>query len=263
MFTLSCAGGWIKTSYEDSYAAAVKLGFKAIEHLGWKDVDLKKARAAIDASGCALSAIVVQSHDEKRQELVGWGHGIVFEDAYEPFIAAMGETVEAAKALACKNIIVTTGNERSDVSRPVQRNNIIKALKGAAKVVEDTDITLVLEPLNILVDHAGYYLTTTAEGVDILKTVNHPKVKLLYDVYHQQITEGNLISNIRANIQHIGHIHLGDVPGRNEPGSGEINYKNVLAAIANTGYNNYVALECGLTEDVETVCKKVWAMMPK
>ena len=258
MFTLACAGGWLKEANEEKFAAAAKLGFKAVEILGWVNMDLAKARANIDASGCALSAILVQSRDEHKQSLIANTHGIVHEDAHGAFVAAITETLETAKTLACTKIVVTTGNERTDVSRQTQQDNIVKALKAAANVVEGSGVDLVLEPLNVLVDHKGYYLTTTAQGIEIIKTVNSPQVKLLYDVYHQQITEGNIINTIRENIGYIGHIHIGDVPGRKEPGTGEINYKNVFKAIADTGYSEYVALECGLSEDVETVCEKMW-----
>jgi len=261
MFILTCAGDWLKEPNEEKYAAAAKLGFKAVEILLWKDIDLVKTRAAIDKSGCALSAILMQSRDGHKQSLIANEHGIVHEDTLDAFVDSINETFEAANVLNCKNIVVTTGNERNDIPRQIQHNNIVKALKAAAKIVEGSDVNLVLEPLNILVDHMGYFLTTTAEGVEIIKKVNSPNVKLLYDVYHQQISEGNLINNIRNNIEHIAHIHLGDVPGRNEPGSGEINYKNVLKAIADTGYDKYVVFECGLTEDVEVVCKKMWELI--
>ena len=261
MFTFTCSGGWLKEASEEKFTAAAKLGFKAQEILGWTNMDLAKARVNIDTSGCALSAILVQSRDGHKQSLIANTHGIVHEDAHDAFVDAIAETLEAAKALNCTNIVVTTGNERTDVSRQAQHDNIVKALKSAAKVVEGSGVVLVLEPLNVLVDHKGYYLTTTAQGVEIIKEVASPQIKLLYDVYHQQITEGNLINTIRENIRHIGHIHIGDVPGRMEPGTGEINYKNVFKAIAETGYDKYVVLECGLSEDVETASKKMWEMV--
>ena len=262
MFIITCAGGWLKESGEEKFAAAAKLGFKAVEILDWTKLDFDKARTEIEKSGCTLSAILIKSRDPYKQSLIANEHGIVYEDALNAFVDSIGETLEAAKAMDCKNIVVTTGNERDDVSRQVQHDNVVKALKAAAEVVAGSGVTLVLEPLNILVDHKGYYLTTTAEGVEIIKKVGSPQVKLLYDVYHQQITEGNLINNIRDNIEHIGHIHVGDVPGRKEPGTGEIHYKNVFKTIAETGYDKYVVFECGLTEDVETVCNKMWALMP-
>ena len=162
MFILTCAGGWLKESPEEKFAAAAKLGFKAVEILDWTMFDLDKANSEIEKSGCTLSAILFRSQDMQKQSLIANEHGIVYEDAYDAFIDSIGETLETAKVLGCKNIIVTTGNERHDVSRQVQHDNIVKALKGAAKIVEGSGVTLVLEPLNILVDHMGYYLTTTA-----------------------------------------------------------------------------------------------------
>jgi len=263
MFILTCAGGWFKnTSFDEKFALAAKLGFKAVEILDWTPADFFKAKEAIDRTGCALSAILVKSRDEAKQALISNDHGIVREDALDAFCDSISETLTAALAMECKNIVVTTGNEQYGVSRKVQHGNIVSALTAAAGIVAGSGVTLVLEPLNILVNHMGYFLTTTAEGAEIIDEVGSPQVKLLYDVYHQQITEGNLINNIRNNIGRIGHIHIGDVPGRNEPGTGEINYKNVFKAIADAGYDKFVVFECGLTEDLETVVGKTAALMP-
>jgi hydroxypyruvate isomerase len=174
----------------------------------------------------------------------------------------MGETVAAAQAIQCSTIVVTTGNERADVSRAAQHANVVAALKAALPVIKGTGIQLVLEPLNVLVNHKGYYLTSTEEGARIVHEVKSPQVRLLYDVYHQQITEGNLIDTIRRYSKEIGHFHVGDVPGRKEPGTGEINYGNVFRAIAETGYKGYVVFECGRTEPVETVTEKMFALLP-
>jgi hydroxypyruvate isomerase len=105
-------------------------------------------------------------------------------------------------------------------------------------------------------------LSSAPEAFAIVREVNSPDVKVLYDIYHQQITEGSLIYNIRRYIDEIGHFHVGDVPGRNEPGTGEINYRNVFRAIAETGYSGYVVFECGKTEPVEVVTKKMFALLP-
>ncbi|MCL2512591.1 MAG: TIM barrel protein [Oscillospiraceae bacterium] len=261
MFTFSCGGGWVKGSYADKIRGAAALGYKAIEPLGWLGEDLEAARAAADETGCVISAILVQSADEKTAKLIGNEHGIVHEDAREAFVKAIGETLAAAKTINCNTIVVTSGNERLDVSREVQHNNIVEALRAALPVIEGSGIQLVLEPLNVLVNHAGYYLTTSHEGAEIINEVNSPQSRLLYDVYHQQITEGNLIQNIRQYIGEIGHFHVGDVPGRREPGTGEINYKNVFKAIAGTGYDGFVVFECGLTEPVEAVTRKMFELI--
>jgi hypothetical protein len=115
--------------------------------------------------------------------------------------------------------------------------------KLLAPLVEAVGITVVVEPLNVLVDHPGYYLTTSAEGFEILDEVGSQAVKLLFDIYHQQITEGNLLANIVPHIKQIGHFHVADVPGRHEPGTGEINYANVFHAIDKAGYEGFVGLE--------------------
>lgn len=141
------------------------------------------------------------------------------------------------------SLIMTTGQARNDITRYKQHTNIVLALKAAAPYFEDAGITLVLEPLNTLKDHRGYFLDSSYEAFGIIEEVGSPAVKLLYDIYHQQITEGNLIPTITENIRHIGHFHAADVPGRHQPGTGEINYANVFAAIDKLGYNYYVGLE--------------------
>jgi len=104
-------------------------------------------------------------------------------------------------------------------------------------------VRLAVEPLNTLVDHVGYFLDSSEEGLRIVEEVASPAVGLLYDVYHMQIMEGNLIATIRRNVDAIYHVHIGDVPGRHEPGTGEINYANVLRALDEAGYDGWCGME--------------------
>ncbi len=261
MFTLTMCPSWLKSDIYDKFEESAKFGFKAMEVLNWSHLDLDKIRDAVDKSGVEISAILFQSTDPEKQSLIANTHGIVHADALDAFLDSIRETITAAKKVGTKNIVVTTGNEIPGMPRQEQHDNVVKALRAAAPLAEEAGITLVLEPLNVLVNHMGYYLTTTAESVEIIKEVNSPNVLLLYDVYHQQITEGNLINNIRDNIEYIGHIHVGDVPGRKQPGTGEINYKNVFKAIREVGFEGFVVFECGLTEDVEIAVPKMWALL--
>jgi len=263
MFTITCGGGWTPGTYADKIRGASALGYRAVEPLCWLGEDLAAARAASDETGCVISAILIQSADEGTAQLVRNDHGIVHGDARDAFVRAIAETLEAARTLRCNTIVVTSGNERPGVSREVQHANIVEALRAALPVIEGSGVQLVLEPLNTLVNHRGYYLTTSAECAEIIREVGSKQVKMLYDVYHQQITEGNLIENIRRYIGEIGHFHVGDVPGRNEPGTGEINYKNVFRAIDNTGYEGFVVFECGLTEPVEVVTRKMFELLTR
>jgi len=261
MFTLSCSGGWVPGNYAEKIRAAAALGWKAIEPLCWLGEDLTAARAAIDETGCVISAILVQSADKKAAKLIANGHGIVHADAREAFVQAIGETLAAAKTLGCTTIVVTSGNERRGVPRAEQHGNIVKALKAALPAIKGSGVRLALEPLNVLVNHKGYYLTSSEEGAEIVREVKSRQVTMLYDIYHQQITEGNLIDNIKRYSKEIGHFHVGDVPGRRQPGTGEINYRNVFRAIAETGYDGYVVFECGNTEPIEITTKKMFELL--
>jgi hydroxypyruvate isomerase len=129
---------------------------------------------------------------------------------------------------------------------------VVRALKEAAPIAEGEGIMLLLECLNTTVDHADYFIAAWQQGVEIVREVDSPAVGLTFDVYHQQITGGNLISNLTKHIDLVGHLHVADVPGRHEPGTGEINFLNVLGAAKRAGYDGYIGLECIPTSgDVE------------
>lgn len=257
----SACGGWFGKDNYQTYREAASHSFAGVEQLGWLGLDLEKAKSIMDEEDIVSTAIVIQSKNPKNMDKIAWSHGMVWEDAEVAFIEAFNETVEAAKILGVPNIIATTGNERSDVSREVQHKNIVNVLKKFAPIAEKEGLMVVLEPLNILVNHMGYYLARSDEAFEIIREVNSPNVKLLFDIYHQQITEGNLINNITKNIDLIGHFHIGDNPGRNEPGTGEINYWNVFSAIEESGYDRWLAFECGRTMEVDDLCSEMWALI--
>lgn len=220
-------------------------GVAAFEFWGWSNKDLNKIKQAKDEFGipvatfsCEMPSLVDASNQSK------WSEGAE-------------KSIEAAEKLDCNRLLLTTGNELEDVTRAEQHESIVNALKSVAKLVEDAGIILTLEPLNILVNHPGYYLYSSAEGFEILDEVGSPNIKLLYDIYHQQITEGNLIATIEANIEKIGHFHIADVPGRHEPGTGEINYKNVFKAISESSYDGYVGMEFWPSGSVDEAVKSV------
>ena len=154
-------------------------------------------------------------------------------------------SIEAAKKVDSRRLVVLTGNELGGMPRSEQMNNAVAALRLAAPLLERNGITAVVEVLNTYVDHAGYFLYYVRDAAEMIDRVGSPNVKILLDIYHVQIMEGNLIGNIRSNIDRIGHFHIGDVTGRHEPGTGEINYRNVFKAIYDLGdsYRGYAALE--------------------
>ena len=223
-------------SPEDKLEVAAAWGLHAYEWLGPKG-DPAKLRAKADSLGLELSC------------MVGVGAiapgGMVKVEDHDKLIEDFKGKVELAKKLNCKHLVGLSGNERTDIPRDQQTENVIACLKRLAPIAEENKVTIVLEALNTLVDHEGYFVSRTDHTMQILKAVNSPNVKMLFDIYHQQITEGNVIRNLTENIDRIGHFHVADNPGRKEPGTGELNYKKIFEAIASTKYDGFVALECG------------------
>ena len=232
--------------FVERIAQVGRAGLRAFEFWGWEDKDIDAIGEAKDKAGVAVASIV------------GSGGGDLVDPAQRgAFVQGVGKSIETAHRLGCKTLIIVTGNGRAGVPRAAQHHSIVEGLKQAAPLAEAESVTLALEPLNILVDHKGYYLSTSAEGFQILNEVASPNVKLLYDIYHQQITEGNLIANIEAGIKDIAHFHVADVPGRHEPGTGEINYRNVFKRIDALGYQGYVGLEYGPVADAGDTLRHV------
>ena len=237
-----------EVEFVDRIARVQEAGYGAFEFWGWSGLDLDAVGAAKDATGLELAALCVDSSEPEVKKALGGG-SLVNPEVRPAFVAAARETIAVARRLGTSTIIATCGNEQEGLSREVMHQSIVDGLKAVAPAAEDAGVTFVLEPLNTLVDHKGYYLWSSAEGFDICRAVGSPGVKLLYDIYHQQIMEGNLIQNITENIGLIGHFHAADVPGRHEFGTGEINYANVLARIDQAGYDGFVGLEYGPTGD--------------
>jgi len=187
----------------------------------------------------------------------GAGGTLTDPDQADEAVETIRESIETASDLGCPTLIATTGPDVDGLDRETQYENVVEVLSTVAPDAEEAGVTLALEPLNTAVDHPGYYLTSSAEGFDIVDDVDSPGVRLLYDVYHQQITEGNVIQTVTENVDRIGHVHVADVPGRHEPGTGELNYANVFSALDDAGYDGYVGCEFRPTGDPESAMDAV------
>jgi hydroxypyruvate isomerase len=166
----------------------------------------------------------------------------------EMVVNKMKEGVEVAKRTGVKWALVVPGRYDERLDRGFQTANVIDNLRYCCDVMEPAGLTIVLEPLNILHDHPGLFLTGMPQTYAICRAVNRPVCKIVDDIYHQQITEGNLIPNIEAAWSEIAAFHLGDNPGRNEPGTGEINFKNVFKFIYGKNYNGVLCMEHGMKD---------------
>lgn len=195
----------------------------------------------------------------REQERIGVGiiatctkfFNLVDASVRDQYIGALRETIEACRILGVKSIITQTGNEMEGVPRELQHEAMVETLKQCAPLCEQADVVLEIEPLNGLVNHKGHYLQRSDEAADIIDEVGSRHVKLVFDVYHQQITEGNVIRNATGYIERINHYHIADNPGRKQPGTGELNYVHILKAIQDTGFDGFVGLECGYTIDTD------------
>jgi len=160
------------------------------------------------------------------------------------FLSDIQKAVEVAKRVNAKWMTVVPGYVDLKKNDGFQTTNVIQSLKQASAILEPHGLIMVLEPLNFR-DHPGMFLKHASQAYEICKAVNSPSCKILFDIYHQQIQEGNLIPNIEACWDEIAYFQVGDNPGRKEPTTGEINFKNVFKYIYDKGYNGIVGMEHG------------------
>lgn len=228
----------------DSIRAAHEAGASAIEFWSWSNKDIDAIRKVKDELGMTVTALLAKTNN------------LVEPSQRDAYLKGLEETIEVAKTLGCKGILTTTGNDTGK-PRIEQYRSVVEGLKAAAPLARQAGITLLLEPLNTKVDHAGYFLERSDEAFAIIEDVNHPSVKLLFDIYHQYITEGEVIGAITEHINSIGHFHAAGYPGRHELHIGEMNYASIFSAIRSTGYDGYVGLEYFPVEDPMVGLKRV------
>lgn len=166
----------------------------------------------------------------------------------DEFLNYIKSSIEVAKRVRAKWMTVVPGHVDLRLDPAYQTAHVIEALKYASELLEPHDLTMVLEPLNFR-NHPGLFLTESPQAYQICKAVDSPSCKILFDIYHQQIQEGNLIPNIEACWDEIAYFQIGDNPGRNEPTTGEINYKNVFKYIHNRGFKGILGMEHGNSMD--------------
>lgn len=221
---------------------AKKTGYHAVEFWDWAGRDYERLIAKKQELGLDVVAICAKDRGT-----------LIDPSTYDKAIEGLKETIKVAKKFECPNIIyVPGGNPQTD--RKSGHANIVAGLKKLAPYVEEAGLTLVLEPI------VGEYFTDSKEAFEVLKEVGSPNVKLLYDIFHYQTMEGNVVSVMRDNMDLIGHIHAASVPGRNEITDGELDYGYILKAIKESGYDRYFGVEYMPTMDKEesvTKCKEL------
>ncbi|QDU58036.1 hydroxypyruvate isomerase family protein [Aeoliella mucimassa] len=167
------------------------------------------------------------------------------KDARQKVVQEVRDSVEVAKRVNAKWMTVVPDSCVNNLEWGYQTANCIDLLRELAEVLEPHGLVMVLEPLNWWANHPGLFLTKIPQAYEICRAVNSPSCKILFDIYHQQIQEGNLIPNIDMAWSEIGYFQCGDNPGRKEPGTGEINYRNVFKHIHSKGFEGIMGMEHG------------------
>ena len=218
-------------------------GFTALEDNGLKDrpvADQELIGSTLARLNMTMGVLVAHT--------IAWNESNLTNGdtaARDAFLKQVRESVDVARRVNAKWMTVVPGHVDRRLEMSYQTANVIEALKRAAAILEPHGLVIVIEPLNTLRDHPGQFLTRVPQAFEICRAVDSPSLKILFDMYHQQITEGNLIPNINAAWSEVGYFQVGDNPGRREPGTGEINYRNVFRHIHSKGFAGIVGMEHG------------------
>ena len=232
------------TIYRDLPFAArlekvAEAGYKNVELVGeyakWTDADFDRANTARKTLGISFDCTA------------GLKHSLTNPAERDAFLSELSASLPIMERLDCPAIILLSGNALPLTSFEAQSQSCVDGLKAAAKIVEGRRISG--QPVRLLLENIDpeenpkYFLTSVAKAFEIVRAVDHPQVQVCYDIFHEQIAEGNLIEKLEKNIEHVGLIHVADVPGRHKPGTGEINYPNIFRKLVALRYKNVVAME--------------------
>lgn len=237
-------------------AAIREAGVASIELWGVGPERMSEVERGLHSSGCRLEIFSGNRH-----------HSPIDPSERDGFLAELQGNLNQAVALSCPRVMLLSDKvdgrgipipPAHPLSVEQRFESMLECLTGAVALADAANISLLIEPLNTKVDHPGYTLCHSAPAFELVRKVGSPRLKVLYDVYHMQIMEGNLISTMEANLGEIGHIHVADVPGRHEPGTGEIHYPSIAGMLRDKGYRGCVGLEC-FPQSSATIAVKAFA----
>ena len=248
-FAVNVEMWWRKLPFIERLKKSAELGFPAVEFWPWRGKDL-------DAIGktCAESNLQIA-------QFTAWGFrpGLNDPKNHDKFVQEIEASCKVAKQLNVKKMCVVGGDDQKGMTQEQMHANIIAGLKRAAPIAAEHEVMLILEPMNIRVDHKGHCLYGSPAAVRICREVNSPFVKINWDLYHMHISEGDLCGHLKEGWDQVGYLQLADHPGRHEPGTGEIYYNRVLKEAYDLGYRDFVGLECTPSGDELVAAQRVAA----
>jgi hydroxypyruvate isomerase len=223
-----------KLPFLDRLRASAALGFPAVEFWPYEGKDIDAVARLCDELKLSIS------------QFTAWGFRPGMNDPknHDMLAKKIEEACGVAKRWNCSKMCVVGGDDQPGMTQAQMHENIIAGLKKVAPIAEEHKVMLILEAMNIRVDHKGHCLYGSPPTVRICRAVNSPMVKINWDLYHMHISEGDLCGHLKEGFDQVGYLQLADHPGRHEPGTGEIHYNRVLRQAYELGYRDYVGLEC-------------------
>jgi hydroxypyruvate isomerase len=241
--------------FEDRFRLTKESGFDYLEFWSWQDKDIQKIKELCRANDLKIASF---SGDQD--------FSMIDANRKADYVAFVQESIETAKILSCENLVIHSNalgengvviNHYRNIADANKIAAILDVLKTLASAAEKSNVTLVLEALNTMVDHSGNFLASTRQAAELIRSVNSSHIKILYDIYHMQIMEGNIINTLNQYIDTIGYIHIADVPGRHEPGTGEINFANVIKTLEKLKYDGIIGFELVPLQDSTTAVRRI------
>src|SRR5271165_6409331 len=230
-----------KLPFDQRVSKVADAGYHAIELVGewegWPKEGFTRARQQFQRLGLvvdACSGINASLCDPAQRDVL---------------LSQIRAILSVLSEFECSRLILLTGNKVPGMNHEQMRANCVESLKRAADLTAAQNVELLLENIDPE-ENPQYFLTSVAEGFQLIREMNNPRVRFLYDFFHEQISEGNLIAKLEKNLDLIGLVHVADVPGRHEPGTGEINYGNVFRKLGQLGYSHYIGMEFIPTGDI-------------
>jgi len=231
----------LKGSFEEKVEAAARAGLQSVElvaeHVNWTDDDIARAMKHCRSFKMGMDTLIATPDWSKRPV------SMVDAAQREGFLADMRRAITFARKLEIPQIILMSGNAIAGRSHEDQYASLVEGAKRAGELAAQAGVTAIVEPLNSLVDHKGFFLNTCTVGLKLVRAVDNPHVRLLFDIYHEQVQQGNVIRTLTEAAPYTAVFHVADNPGRHDPGTGEIHYANVYKAIQKSAFGGYVTFE--------------------
>lgn len=218
--------------FPERIRAAKRAGLDGVEFWKWTTKDIGPIAAALDETGLKLTGFVAEPMVP-----------LTDPARHAEFLEGLKASVDMARRLKAPVLIAQTGDDLPGRTRAEQRAALTACLAKAADVLEGSGVVLAIEPLNTRVDHKGYYLASTAEGLDIVDDVGRPEIRIVYDIYHSAVMGEEIGDVLAGRVDRVAHAHLADAPGRHEPGSGTMDWRRRVDWLAASGYPGMIGLE--------------------